>query len=100
MKNDINFMSYENLNKLLEKHKKENYPYKKYEFDSTSYTLLLCDINSLIKEKQKLVKYLENKIEELHKEYGNWIYDKDYQENGLYEAYQDILERVRSGKYE
>ena len=65
MNTETNFMSFENLTKLIEEHKKETHPYKKYEFDSTSYTLLLIDINNLIKENQELKKQLE----ELQKEY-------------------------------
>ena len=50
----IKKLDQENLTKLIEEHKKETHPYKKYEFDSTSYTLLLIDINNLIKENQEL----------------------------------------------
>lgn len=56
---ETNFMSFENLTKLIEEHKKETHPYKRYEFDSTGYTLLLISINNLIKENQKLKKQLE-----------------------------------------
>lgn len=54
MNTETNFMSFEDLTKLIEEHKKETHPYKKYEFDSTSYTLLLISINNLIKENKKL----------------------------------------------
>lgn len=47
---ETNFMNFENLTKLIEEHKKETHPYKNYEFDSTSYTLLLISINNLIKK--------------------------------------------------
>ena len=56
---DTNFMNFENLNKLVKEHKKETIPYKNYEFDSISYTLLLIDINNLLKENQELKKQLE-----------------------------------------
>ena len=56
MNTETNFMSFESLTKLIEEHKKETYPYKSYEFDSTSYTLLLMSINNLIKENQELKK--------------------------------------------
>lgn len=59
MNTETNFMSFENLTKLIEEHKKETHPYKKYEFDSTSYTLLLIDINNLIKENQELKSQLK-----------------------------------------
>lgn len=48
-------------------------------------------------EKQKLIKYLEDKINnqdiENETEYGH------ARDVGMYFAYQDILERVKSGKY-
>ena len=53
-------MNFENLNRLIEEHKKETHPYKRYEFDSTSYTLLLIDINNLVKENQELKKQNNN----------------------------------------
>lgn len=59
MNTETNFMSFENLTKLIEEHKKETHPYKRYEFDSTSYTLLLISINNLIKKSQELKKQLE-----------------------------------------
>lgn len=59
MNTETNFMSFENLTKLIEEHKKETHPYKRYEFDSTSYTLLLISINNLIKENQELKKQLD-----------------------------------------
>lgn len=59
MNTETNFMSFENLTKLIEEHKKETHPYKRYEFDSTSYTLLLISINNLIKENQELKKQVE-----------------------------------------
>ena len=59
MNTETNFMNFENLTKLIEEHKKEMHPYKRYEFDSTSYTLLLISINNLIKENQELKKQLD-----------------------------------------
>lgn len=55
-------MSFENLNTLIEQHRKETQPYENYEFDSTSYTLLLADINNLLKENQELKKKYENTV--------------------------------------
>lgn len=54
MDTEKNFMNFENLSRLIEEHKKETHPYKRYEFDSTSYTLLLIDINNLLKENEEL----------------------------------------------
>ena len=51
---ETNFMNFENLTKLIEEHKKETHPYKNYEFDSTSYTLLLISIHNLIKKKPRI----------------------------------------------
>ncbi len=62
------FMSFENLNALIEQHRKETQPYENYEFDSTNYTLLLIDINNLIKENQELRK---RPLEERTKMYQN-----------------------------
>lgn len=62
MNTETNFMSFENLTKLIEEHKKETHHYKRYEFDGTIYTLLLISINNLIKENQELkerIEYLE-----------------------------------------
>lgn len=59
MNTETNFMRFENLTKLIEEHKKETHPYKKNEFDSTSYTLLLISINNLIKENQELKSQLK-----------------------------------------
>ena len=61
MNTGTNFMNFENLNKLIEERKKEIHPYKNYEFDNTNYTLLLIDINNLLKENQELKKQLEER---------------------------------------
>lgn len=53
--------------------------------------------NELYIEKQNLIKYIEDKLNqgiENETEYGH---DRDV---GMYFAYQDILERIKSGKYE
>lgn len=54
MDTEKKFMNFEDLTKLIEEHKEETHPYKRYEFDSTSYTLLLIDINNLLKENKQL----------------------------------------------
>lgn len=63
MNKDINFMSFENLNKLLEEYKKINYPYKSYEFDSISYNLLLSDIHNLIEKNEQKDNAIDECIE-------------------------------------
>ena len=70
MNKEINFMNFENLNRLIEEHKKETHPYKRYEFDSTSYTLLLIDINNLVKENKVLKENAENNDKVVDK--TNW----------------------------
>ena len=70
MNRETNFMNFENLNRLIEEHKKETHPYKKYEFDSTSYTLLLIDINNLVKENKVLKENAENNDKVVDK--TNW----------------------------
>lgn len=64
MSENTNFMNFENLNKLIEEHRKETIPYKNYEFDNTSYTLLLININNLLKENKQL-KDIIKKIKEI-----------------------------------
>ena len=91
---EINFTSFESLTKLIEEHKKETYPYKRYEFDSTSYTLLLIDINKLLQENQSLKK--ENKILRENAEHNDKVVDKVNWENQklkkqLEEANEKIL---------
>ena len=61
----------ENLEQLIEEHKKEKIPYKTYEFDSTSYTLLLIDINKLknqLKDLQHQLKQSKNFIKMIKNE--------------------------------
>ena len=66
MKEEINFMSFENLSELIEGHKKETHPYKEYSFDSTSYMLLLIDISKLQQKNQQLKETINKAIEKLY----------------------------------
>ena len=66
-KMETNFMSFENLSKLIEEHKKETHPYKEYSFDSTSYMLLLIDIGKLQQENKQLKEDIKNIIKILNK---------------------------------
>lgn len=127
MNTETNFMSFENLTKLIEEHKKETHPYKRYEFDSTSYTLLLISINNLIKENQELKKQVEeiNKmiekcgfvnIEQVmlnycglltqQKEFIEWLENESkeiYRDGGLRQnIFRQILQKYREiiGVYE
>lgn len=85
MNRETNFMNFENLNRLIEEHKKETHPYKKYEFDSTSYTLLLIDINNLVKE---------NKILRENAEHNDKVVDKVNWENQLLKKQIAILDKT------
>ncbi|MDE6284760.1 MAG: hypothetical protein K2M17_03360, partial [Bacilli bacterium] len=64
------------------------------------------DIDYLKKKEESLIKYLEYQINLYEKDIRN--FSKDYkvyyliitEERKKLEAYQDILERIKSGKYE
>ena len=117
MNTETNFMSFENLTKLIEEHKKETHPYKRYEFDSTSYTLLLISINNLIKENQELKSKLElyengvyfssevdekdKQIDKLNKKYENAVADYEKIEfekeqlNSLVNSCQETIRQLK-----
>ena len=90
------FISFKSLNELIEQHRKETQPYKNYEFDSTSYTLLLVDINNLLKENKQL-KDNWNKLKEwLEKELGDRINpNKDKWLTGVYDAYRETIDKMQ-----
>lgn len=102
MSENTNFMNFENLNKLIEEHRKETIPYKNYEFDNTSYTLLLININNLLKENQKskdqqkeFIEYMNKTIEELQCD------DVDDEEMKGYliqriDTFKEILQKYKS----
>lgn len=81
MNKDINFVTSKNLYELLEEHKKITHPYKSYEFDSTSYTLLIYDINQMLKENTNLKQ--ENKILKENAENNDKVVDKVNWDNRL-----------------
>lgn len=89
MNTETNFMSFENLTKLIEEHKKETHPYKRYEFDSTSYTLLLISINNLIKENQELKSKLE--LYENGVYFSSEVDEKDKQIDKLNKKYENAV---------
>ena len=89
MNTETNFMSFENLTKLIEEHKKETHPYKRYEFDSTSYTLLLISINNLIKENQELKSKLE--LYENGVYFSSEVDEKDKQIDKLNKKYENVV---------
>lgn len=96
MNTETNFMSFENLTKLIEEHKKETRPYKKYEFDSTSYTLLLIDINNLIKENQELKSQLNTIIKYIKS--IDYDYLDESNQHNVVEYLDSILNRIGDDK--
>lgn len=90
MNTETNFMSFENLTKLIEEHKKETHPYKRYEFDGTSYTLLLISINNVIKENQELKKKYENAVAD----YETTMFEKK-QLNSLVNSCQEEIRLLK-----
>lgn len=96
MNTETNFMSFENLTKLIEEHKKETHPYKKYEFDSTSYTLLLIDINNLIKENQELKSQLNTIIKYIKS--IDYDYLDESNQHNVVEYLDSILNRIGDDK--
>ena len=90
----------ENLEQLIEEHKKEKIPYKAYEFDNASYTLLLIDINQLIKqleEKDKIIEEAKEYLIKLGKQPDADLYYciNEHKED---QKLLEILERGKNGK--
>lgn len=67
-----NYETYDDLKELIERHKNEEVSYKSYEFDEISYTLMLGDINKLLKENQQLKIQISAREEEYEKLEDNW----------------------------
>lgn len=89
-----NFITVESLKTLIEKHREETHPYKQYAFDSTSYTLLLRDVNNLIKENQQLKEVID-KIEKLVIEYLENNYTAYYENEIEVELINVILKILK-----
>lgn len=54
------------------------------------------DENIKYKNQQKeFIKYLEDEINKLVKEYGNYVYDDYSEEKGKYDSYQEILQKYK-----
>ncbi len=60
--------------------------------DSKVYDSLVQKVEIQQKE---FIKYLENKITELLKEYGNYVYDDYSEEQGKYDTYIEVLQRYK-----
>ena len=57
------------------------------------------DVHIEIKEyktqQKEFIKYLEDEINKLVKEYGNYVYDDYSEEKGKYDSYQEILQKYK-----
>ena len=90
----------ENLEQLIEEHKKEKIPYKTYEFDSDSYTLLLCDINQLKSQLEEKDKIIDEAIEFIKDE---GLYEEDFKifnDDINFNELSKLLEILERGKNE
>lgn len=54
------------------------------------------DIPKLITQQKEFIKYLEDEINKLKKEYGNYVYDDYSEEKGKYDTYIEILQKYKS----
>lgn len=52
--------------------------------------LKVCNI---IKQQKEFIKWLEDSINKLVKEYGNYVYEDYSEEKGKYDSYQEILQK-------
>lgn len=74
-------------NRLLEKQLEErNIEYFKGTYDTH---------NKYYDQQQKFIKYLEDSINKLVKEYGNYVYEDYSEEKGKYDSYQKILQKYK-----
>lgn len=46
-------------------------------------------------QQKEFIKYLEDEINKLVKEYGNYVYDDYSEEKGKYDSYQEILQEYK-----
>ena len=91
----------ENLEELIEEHRNISKKISVYEFDETSYTLLLIEINKVLKENKQLKEQLQqkediiNKAKEFikkHNEKAGKLYYKYNNKYLLSEIKEDLLE--------
>lgn len=77
--------------------------YEKYYQKGGSYLLPVEVFNEILDSQENLIKYIEDTIEEVKKakEFANKVMqESSAYESGLIDSYQDLLERIKSGKYE
>ena len=49
----------------------------------------------LLTQQKEFINYLEDEINKLVKEYGNYVYDNYSEEKGKYDSYQEILQEYK-----
>lgn len=64
----------ETLEELIEEHRNISRKFSVYEFDETSYTLLLIEINKVLKENQQLKEIIDKAIKYIEKNINQKLY--------------------------
>lgn len=72
--------------KLLKQLEERNIEYFKGAYDTH---------NKYYDQQQEFIKYLEDSIDKLIKEYGNYVYEDYSEEKGKYDSYQEILQKYK-----
>lgn len=52
-------------------------------------------IDNKLNQQKEFIKYLEDEINKLVKEYGNYVYDDYSEEKGKYDSYQEVLQKYK-----
>lgn len=60
-----------------------------------SYRKCLNILDKKEAQQKEFIKYLEDEINKLVKEYGNYVYDDYSEEKGKYDSYQEILQKYK-----
>ena len=97
-KKEIRNLKQENK-QLKEAYDKEKYLTDKLtkqitdEYKNTEYQTNKA--KGLENQQKEFIKYLEDEINKLVKEYGNYVYDDYSEEKGKYDSYQEILQKYK-----
>lgn len=60
-----------------------------------TYKDVRIEIKEYKTQQKEFIKYLEDEINKLVKEYGNYVYDDYSEEKGKYDSYQEILQEYK-----
>ena len=60
-----------------------------------TYKDVRIEIKEYKTQQKEFIKYLEDEINKLVKEYGNYVYDDYSEEKGKYDSYQEILQKYK-----